>query len=96
MTELRNFLSLAYDELEELNLKAKEQRTKRVAAHKIKSSRKQEREFQLPMKETVLIGDLAEVSLGYLTEFSFAIEKASRESRRLLRTAPTDRFSIAL
>src|SRR2546422_3818437 len=33
--ELRNFLALSYDELEQLNLKAKEQRQKRVAAHKI-------------------------------------------------------------
>ena len=32
-TELRNFLSLSYDELEQLNLKAKEQRKNRVAAH---------------------------------------------------------------
>ena len=30
-TELRNFLALSYDELEELNLHAKEQRRKRVA-----------------------------------------------------------------
>ncbi len=37
--ELRNFLSLSYDELEELNLKAKEQRQKRVAAHKIQEER---------------------------------------------------------
>ncbi len=37
--ELRNFLSLTYDELEELNLKAKEQRQKRVAAHKIQEER---------------------------------------------------------
>ena len=29
--ELRNFLALSYDELEELNLKAKEQRKNRVA-----------------------------------------------------------------
>ena len=29
-TELRNFLAIPYDELEELNLKAKEQRKKRV------------------------------------------------------------------
>ena len=28
--ELRNFLALSYDELEQLNLKAKEQRQKRV------------------------------------------------------------------
>src|SRR6202158_5262545 len=37
--ELRNFLSLSYDELEQLNLKAKEQRQKRVAAHKIQEER---------------------------------------------------------
>ena len=37
--ELRNFLALTYDELEELNLKAKEQRVKRVAAHKIQEER---------------------------------------------------------
>ena len=34
-TELRNFLALSYDELEQLNLKAKEQRHGRVAAHMI-------------------------------------------------------------
>jgi len=33
--ELRNFLALTYEELEELNLKAKDQRRKRVAADKI-------------------------------------------------------------
>src|ERR1700677_2230044 len=38
-TELRNFLALPYDELEELNLQAKEQRTNRVAAHKIQEQR---------------------------------------------------------
>jgi len=38
-TELRNFLALPYDELEELNLKAKEQRLKRVADHKIQEER---------------------------------------------------------
>ena len=37
--ELRNFLALSYDELEELNLKAKEQRKHRVAAHKIQEER---------------------------------------------------------
>src|SRR6266436_5871201 len=31
-TELRNFLSLSYDELEQLNLKAKEQRQNRIKA----------------------------------------------------------------
>src|SRR5450755_3193883 len=37
--ELRNFLSHSYDELEELNLKAKKQRMDRVAAHKIQEER---------------------------------------------------------
>ncbi len=37
--ELRNFLTLTYDELEELNLKAKEQRKNRVDAHKIQEER---------------------------------------------------------
>src|SRR5256886_7849156 len=37
--ELRNFLALSYDELEELNLKAKKQRMERVAAHKIQEER---------------------------------------------------------
>src|SRR5712692_6530568 len=37
--ELRNFLALTYDELEELNLQAKEQRRKRVALHKIQEER---------------------------------------------------------
>src|SRR6516225_7503398 len=38
-TELRNFLSLSYEELEELNLKAKEQRRNRIAPHKIQEER---------------------------------------------------------
>jgi glutamine synthetase len=37
--ELRNFLALSYEELEEMNLHAKEQRMKRVAAHKIQEER---------------------------------------------------------
>src|SRR5579885_2218127 len=37
--ELRNFLALSYDELEELNLRAKEQRKNRVAAHKVQEER---------------------------------------------------------
>jgi glutamine synthetase len=37
--ELRNFLALTYDELEEFNLKAKEQRKNRVAAHKVQEER---------------------------------------------------------
>ena len=38
-TDLRNFLAIPYEELEELNLKAKEQRLNRVAAHKIQEER---------------------------------------------------------
>src|SRR5262244_4071096 len=38
-TELRNFLALPYDELEELNLKAKEQRRNRVAPEKMREDR---------------------------------------------------------
>ena len=37
--ELRNFLTHSYDELEEMNLKAKEQRRGRVAPHKIQEDR---------------------------------------------------------
>src|SRR5579862_3778956 len=37
--ELREFLALSYGELEELNLKAKEQRKNRVAPHKIQEER---------------------------------------------------------
>src|SRR5258706_3200268 len=37
--ELRNFLSHWYEELEDLNLKAKEQRKNRVAPHKIQEER---------------------------------------------------------
>src|ERR1700720_3484134 len=37
--ELRNFLALSYEQLEELNLQAKEQRMKRVPADKIQEER---------------------------------------------------------
>ena len=37
--ELRNFLAIPYDELEELNLNAKEERKNRVAMHKIQEER---------------------------------------------------------
>jgi len=37
--ELRNFLSLSHEELEELNLQAKEQRKNRVAGHKIQEEK---------------------------------------------------------
>ena len=38
-TELRNFLAIPYDELEEINLKAKKQRLDRVAISKIQDER---------------------------------------------------------
>jgi glutamine synthetase len=38
-TELRNFLALSYDELEELNLQAKEERKSRTPVHKVQEKR---------------------------------------------------------
>ena len=38
-SELRNFLALTYDELEDHNLEAKEQRSKRVAISTIQEER---------------------------------------------------------
>jgi len=58
-TELRNFLALSYDELEELNLKAKEQRRNRVAAHKIQEERLKYLTDEKRIKAlTVLFSDL--------------------------------------
>src|ERR1700723_4652991 len=58
-TELRNFLALSYEELEELNLKAKEQRLKRVAADKIQEERLKYLTDQKGIKAvTVLFSDL--------------------------------------
>jgi glutamine synthetase len=58
-TELRNFLSLSYEELEELNLKAKEQRHKRVAPDKIQEERLKYLTDQKGIKAvTVLFSDL--------------------------------------
>jgi glutamine synthetase len=57
--ELRNFLALSYDELEELNLKAKEQRKNRVALHKIQDERLQYLTDEKRIKAvTVLFSDL--------------------------------------
>src|SRR4029078_1517137 len=39
LNDLRNFLALSYEELEQLNLKAKEHRKNRVALHKIQEER---------------------------------------------------------
>ena len=58
-TELRNFLALPYDELEELNLKAKKQRTERVAPHKVQEERIKYLSDEKRIKAvTVLFSDL--------------------------------------
>src|SRR6201984_2136269 len=58
-TELRNFLSLSYDELEQLNLKAKEQRKNRLAPHKIQEDRIKYLSDEKRIKAvTVLFSDL--------------------------------------
>ena len=58
-TELRNFLALSYDELEDLNLAAKEQRRNRVAAHKIQEDRLKYLTDEKRIKAvTVLFSDL--------------------------------------
>jgi glutamine synthetase len=57
--ELRNFLALSYDELEQLNLKAKEQRKNRVAAHKVQEERIKYLSDEKRIKAvTVLFSDL--------------------------------------
>jgi glutamine synthetase len=57
--ELRNFLALSYDELEELNLKAKEQRRSRVATHKVQEERLKYLTDEKRIKAvTVLFSDL--------------------------------------
>src|ERR1700758_5678391 len=58
-TELRNFLALSYAELEELNLKAKEQRHKRVDPGKIQEERLKYLADEKRIKAvTVLFSDL--------------------------------------
>jgi glutamine synthetase len=57
--ELRNFLAIPYDQLEELNLNAKEQRQKRVAVHKIQEERLKYLTDEKRIKAvTVLFSDL--------------------------------------
>src|SRR5947207_9895571 len=57
--ELRSFLALTYDELEELNLKAKEQRKNRVAIDKIREERLKYLADEKRIKAvTVLFSDL--------------------------------------
>src|SRR3984885_1582936 len=58
-TELRNFLAIPYDELEEMNLNAKEQRKNRVAMHKIQEERIEYLTEEKRIKAvTVLFSDL--------------------------------------
>src|SRR5499427_3864450 len=58
-TELRNFLAIPYDELEELNLKAKKQRLDRVDPDKIKEERLKYLTDEKRIKAvTVLFSDL--------------------------------------
>jgi len=57
--ELRNFLALSYDQLEEMNLEAKEQRKKRVAPDKIQEARLKYLTDEKRIKAvTVLFSDL--------------------------------------
>jgi glutamine synthetase len=57
--ELRNFLGLSYDELEQMNLQAKEQRKNRVAMHKIQEERLKYLTDEKRIKAvTVLFSDL--------------------------------------
>src|SRR6202046_5435699 len=57
--ELRLFRALPYDELEEMNLKAKEQRSKRVPIHKIQEERLKYLTDEKRIKAvTVLFSDL--------------------------------------
>src|ERR1700728_1946068 len=58
-TELRNFLALSYDELEDLNLRAKEQRKNRVPLDKIQEDRLKYLTDEKRIKAvTVLFSDL--------------------------------------
>ncbi|HXJ16532.1 MAG TPA: glutamine synthetase family protein [Candidatus Polarisedimenticolia bacterium] len=58
-TELRNFLALSYDQLEELNLEVKEQRKKRMAADKMREERLKYLTDERRIKAvTVLFSDL--------------------------------------
>src|ERR1700735_3109918 len=59
LSEFRNFLELSYEELEELNLRAKEERKKRVAAHVIQEARLKYLTDERRIKAvTVLFSDL--------------------------------------
>src|SRR6202789_1964393 len=58
-SELRNFLTIPYDELEEMNLQAKEKRRNRAPAHKIQEERLKYLTDEKRIKAvTVLFSDL--------------------------------------
>ena len=58
-TEMRNFLALSYDELEEMNLRAKEQRMKRVSPDRVREERLKYLTDEKRIKAvTVLFSDL--------------------------------------
>ena len=58
-TEYRNFLALSYEELEELNLAAKADRTNRTAAHEVREKRLKYLTDEKRIKAvTVLFSDL--------------------------------------
>ena len=58
-TELRSFLALSYDELEDLNLRSKEQRKNRVPLHKVQEERLKYLTDEKRIKAvTVLFSDL--------------------------------------
>ncbi|PYT73146.1 MAG: glutamine synthetase, partial [Acidobacteria bacterium] len=57
--ELRNFLTLSYDELEQVNLNAKEQRKNRIPVHKVQEERLKYLTDEKRIKAvTVLFSDL--------------------------------------
>jgi glutamine synthetase len=59
LSELRTFLTLSYPELEERNLKAKDQRKKRIAADTIREARLKDLTDEKAVKAvTVLFSDL--------------------------------------
>ncbi len=59
LSELRDFLTIPYDELEEMNLGAKEQRKNRASASKVRDERLDYLEREKRIKAvTVLFSDL--------------------------------------
>ena len=85
-SELRDFLALSYDELEQLNLKAKEQRQNRIAADKVREDRLKYLSDEKRIKAvTVVFSDLE----GRLHMLDYD-KKFLIKSRRLLGLDPDD------